>query len=1450
MNKKKLVVLAILMVAILVLSSVLFIACNKQNEETPADDSSSSETETIEETEGLLIKNSDFKVVSTSTDSYPRTITNWTGAKSYSSSSYPSSVIAGAISVESSLYSANASKWQDESGALRTLLLAGDRYGDDDKIKHALMIYMPTSDTDLGDSDATYGPTAYGYTSASFTIQAHKVYKLTVDVLTHNIAGDDSEGSNPGARIYLASSTYVDIDGIKTDDVWKTYEIYIEGSANGSNTLTLMLGLGKYTSTYQSGLTTGYAFFDNVNLVEVEATDTKTAEEIFAEAVADELASNPLVKTATYKVPNGRFEYGTTTLSSSSAPSNWAYVTGNSSEEDAAPTSIGYNAIINLDDFADNFGQYSLNYYLKRDADTASESYKPADRLDNIKTNIVNFPTQRVGKNVFMLSQQLMTAGGIKSSKQITIEKNKIYELSIDVYTYDVHGAGVSLVLSGSDGKDITIKGISTQVSSDVFIGATPIDVDDNSYVSGAAIDGATTGGWKTYSFYIVGNEYKDYNYYMTVWLGTDGTSSNNEVKYKSYSSTSSSSELTTYRANGTFANGWVFVDELNLKEIDAAPAASATIQNDAASWTLDCAQGGMSDYVGIVVDLTTPNLFAGTGNDLAIGHSAAGASYAENGTTQHGIPTGWTTAYEATASAPIIAGGVITDGLVQIDSEANFSATGGQGDYPDKPYAIETETAYMIHSSKNAAYAINSAPFTIEANRFYRLSLWVKTVDVKSTSGVYVYLVDDEDSTISSFSKINTADFSDYTNDWCELTFLIRGSFDEDEDMHIKFALGTGERFEASTLTSGAAYISNLSLVAISYSTFTSATTGSYVNSVDRTSSTTYTFTNANFDEYDLDDDKLDPTLPLEGQNVLAQPKSWTINDSTLKPNSDESKLVAGVFALAKDSAHPEDVLKFDHSHQTDEVFTNIAAAKFNSFYGDESSAGYKSSANLKTINGPYVLALASTDNGTPYAVGYASAKFSLSANSSYAISVQVKGIGASKASVFLTGTTATSLGNDNASLFLVENPSEDWTTYTYYVKVGFSSVSLNLNLWLGYDTTYVDGVSEDDAKSLGAVFFDGVVQKSISDDEFDEQVEDAQNKKISFLTDSFDSLSSTVESRASLTSPNNWSGSAGTDQSSSNTVSGVIYADSNFFEVKSVGGTDYVGIVGKNYTVDDVTLSDEEIEGKTDEEITELKNNKVVELKQANWLPVSALSANSGKNLLVINNTSASAYTYTSSSITMSASSYYKVVVYARTYNLKAKLDDNGNVVDDDTIGANIELYLGTADKEDEPFIFKSQAQNDWTAYTFYVKTASSSVSSVSLRLSLGSVKTVDDVTTGLTSGYAFFDDVTFEKIDEAAYNAATASDTVLLREIEEPEEEDKDDDDDEEENTDTEKKFNLEYLWWMIPTIILGALIIIVVIVYFVKKFSKPFKKAPSATSKEAIAKKRSRYDDSKE
>ena len=105
MNKKKFAVLALLMIALVVLSSAMLVACNKNGDNNDSDN----KTTTIEATKGLLISNGDFKVVDTSVKTYPRTLTSWTGGKTYSSGNYKDDVTAGAISLDKALYDANKS---------------------------------------------------------------------------------------------------------------------------------------------------------------------------------------------------------------------------------------------------------------------------------------------------------------------------------------------------------------------------------------------------------------------------------------------------------------------------------------------------------------------------------------------------------------------------------------------------------------------------------------------------------------------------------------------------------------------------------------------------------------------------------------------------------------------------------------------------------------------------------------------------------------------------------------------------------------------------------------------------------------------------------------------------------------------------------------------------------------------------------------------------------------------------------------------------------------------------------------------------------------------------------------------------------------------------------------------------------------------------------------------
>ncbi|MDE6302191.1 MAG: hypothetical protein K2M36_01200, partial [Clostridia bacterium] len=604
-------------------------------------------------------------------------------------------------------------------------------------------------------------------------------------------------------------------------------------------------------------------------------------------------------------------------------------------KDDVAPSSRGHNGIVDLTQFDKNYENYYSSNYLRRDGESAPNEYVPAKQLSAIAEAIKAFPNKRVGNNVFMLSQQLMTAQGIKSSRTVNIEKNKIYALSVELYTYAIHGAGVSLILTGSDGKDIVIKGISAAPSDNVYIGSTPIDPDNNGYVNGDPESnmGASTDGWVKYTFYIQGNQFKDYNYNVGIWLGTDGTNSNNKVQYRSYSSSSSSSsgsDSTTYRANGTFSNGWVFVDELNLEELTALPSADSTTWGVNEDQTLDCSK--QDGYTALIVDLTTDNLF-GTDGAYILSDENGTHKAALDGVTAlgEGTPYGWTSKFDVTDESNPIITGAISEGIVDLSSKDAFNA-GEAYEYPALPYETISKNAYMIASSKSSYYEIETAKFTIAANQAYRISLWVKTVDVSSTSGAYIYLLDksgEEDATLTSFTKINTKDYDEYTNDWCEVTMIVRGAADKDTEVALKFTLGTGNRWAASTLTSGQMYITNMNMSTITYANFKDTSTGTYVKSVDMSESFNYTFQNGQFDDFDLDDENLVENKSLDEQDFAATPDNWSISDNTLAINGKENKDnvvegFAGIIALSSD---------YKTSHQA-ETATKIGANIFNNFY------------------------------------------------------------------------------------------------------------------------------------------------------------------------------------------------------------------------------------------------------------------------------------------------------------------------------------------------------------------------------------------------------------------------------------------------------------------------------------------------------------------------------------
>ncbi|MCQ2603398.1 MAG: AAA family ATPase, partial [Clostridia bacterium] len=299
-----------------------------------------------------------------------------------------------------------------------------------------------------------------------------------------------------------------------------------------------------------------------------------------------------------------------------------------------------------------------------------------------------------------------------------------------------------------------------------------------------------------------------------------------------------------------------------------------------------------------------------------------------------------------------------------------------------------------------------------------------------------------------------------------------------------------------------------------------------------------------------------------------------------------------------------------------------------------------------------------------------------------------------------------------------------------------------------------------------------------------------------------------------------------------------------------KDLVNTGYVSVFGKTFNFEDYEILQTEIdearatyEGKTDDEIkvilqkikmyNDMKDNYITvdELKKAVDAAGNDISDIIGNSFLVINNKVSSAYTFTSNSLTMSANKFYRVSVYVRTYNVTL-----------DSKGAGVELYLGSANESDAPQIFNGiTGTTDWTKYTFYIKTLDEDVTSVTIKLSLGEYKADDDTT--LSSGYAMFDAVEIEIVDEDAFETAQSqikedAEFAAVNKAyvvpESSQQGDPEDDDDPVEEPD--HKFDLQMLWWMIPTILLALATIAVVVVYAVRRFRKPKKATAETTSQE--------------
>lgn len=757
--------------------------------------------------------------------------------------------------------------------------------------------------------------------------------------------------------------------------------------------------------------------------------------------------------------------------------------------------------------------------------------------------------------------------------------------------------------------------------------------------------------------------------------------------------------------------------------------------------------------------------------------------------------------------------------------------------------FSADDKTPYVssIFSAKNRKFTSAKATLakfqtkaTLQKDTYYRFSVWVRTVDVPSTSGVVLTVYDgDKDlnsaaKAIATFAAVTTdkdlADSSSSLNGYRELVCYFHTASLQEQAVTFEISLGSGGAFTSSTLFSGTAYIANASLVETDYTKYNGASaSGTYEKKYDWYETlSSETFTNGQFQKYNYSDTKFfkDGGVNEKGEfqsTSFGVPSGWTLK-------GEKDKAVAGIVDVNRENLLNNLATKIGITAEVLKAVPVDANDKPVETFGI-----YAGGNSYLLINSADVEGLAKES----VRVGYVSNSFTLNANSYYKISVMVKVINGQASVYLMTDNNISETNVDSKFENIVASTgvmTGGWKRYTFYVKTGFSSISATLGLYLGgqdkdialtdANMVLADGLNgkyvkkaaneyevynknthkdatetynyKDSAKG-GTVLFDYVIKEDISESVYNAKTASAtasasdeyeETKRVEMNLDSFGLATTPDEGKP--TSPKGWTKTSLTkDTDTEQLQSGVIYS------------TDY--------------------------------------------------KAHSGETCLIIPylNTAGASY-YASDAKTLTKDGFYKISVWA-------KLSEGH------TGKAYITLVATNYGENSKYVDYASQTievnSTDWKEYVFFIKAPSSdtkidkygeNAKDLSLKIRLGFGESADNK----ASGYVLFDDVLIEKLDVKAdefdkhvndfkaANAGLTVNTVKYSAIDKEEETTPDKEPDKADSKDSGKNFN----WVIFTSVAFGAIVVIAVAAFFIKKYLPKHKEGKQQVDKKKTSKKK--------
>ena len=434
LNLKKL--LTLLVCLTLIVSVVLLAACNKKTDDNKTPDNTSASPS---------FTNGNFRSYTTSDKGYPYAPSSFTGSPTSDTegSTLPKleTVKRGVINLAD--YQ-NLGAWCTFSKFDAKRLTGEEDAKNYNKDDNVLMI---------NNTEARY----YMYRSSEFSVAANTKYLLQVDVRTANLNGGEKKGATIKiAKSYSSGSSIPATEGYASFDAvtvgeWTTYSFIIDGKYNGSTSLELQLMLGN-NNLRDEYKTSGYAFFDNIRLTTVKD---------------DTVLPTENVKTITLSVPNGSFDYKTT--------SDYPYL---------------YNRVTTTDT--------NSNYGLVNEVDAKD------GKITLVNEYAVDAAAVKGHGSVFAIYNVADARMGFYTTNPLYFKRGGYYKVTVSLNTKYIDGSGKAYLALGKS-KDLS----------------------DNTVIEIAQKD-SENNGWNEYTFYVYANENTADELYFHFGLGKD---SDNKAK-------------------------------------------------------------------------------------------------------------------------------------------------------------------------------------------------------------------------------------------------------------------------------------------------------------------------------------------------------------------------------------------------------------------------------------------------------------------------------------------------------------------------------------------------------------------------------------------------------------------------------------------------------------------------------------------------------------------------------------------------------------------------------------------------------------------------------------------------------------------------------------------------------------------------------------------------------